>query len=85
MNDTSGPELSLPRTSSTRPGARLTGILWIVVPLSLFALAAVWLVAADPLRAFNNGAPPVECLDARPPWRPRRLSGPEGERLDRAA
>jgi zinc transporter ZupT len=62
MNDISGPELSLPRTSSTRPGARLTGILWIVVPLSLFALAAVWLVAADPLRAFNNGAPPVENL-----------------------
>ena len=28
----------------------------------LLGLAAAWLVVADPLRAFNNGAPPVEKL-----------------------
>jgi zinc transporter ZupT len=36
--------------------------LWIMLPLFLLGLAATWLVISDPLRAFNNGAPPVERL-----------------------
>jgi zinc transporter ZupT len=34
----------------------------MILPLFLLGLAAAWLVVADPLRAFNNGAPPVERL-----------------------
>jgi ZIP family zinc transporter len=43
-------------------GSRLATLAWIVLPLLLLGLAAAWLVAADPLRAFSNGAPPVEKL-----------------------
>jgi len=35
---------------------------WIVLPLLALALSIAWIVAADPLRSFNNGAPPVEAL-----------------------
>ena len=37
-------------------------MLWLALPLFLLGLAAAWLVVSDPLRAFNNGAPPVERL-----------------------
>jgi zinc transporter ZupT len=36
--------------------------LWMVVPLFLFGLAAAWLFVAEPLRMFDNGAPPIEKL-----------------------
>ncbi|QRM35337.1 metal transporter (plasmid) [Microvirga sp. VF16] len=36
--------------------------LWVALPLFLLGMAAAWLVVSDPLRAFNNGAPPVERL-----------------------
>ena len=35
---------------------------WLVLPLAVLALAVAWLVAVDPLRYFDNGAPPVENL-----------------------
>src|SRR5215211_4516960 len=62
MNDTAASEIALPPDQSPRLRSRVANALWIVVPLCLFALAAAWLVVADPLRAFSNGAPPVEKL-----------------------
>ena len=35
---------------------------WLVLPLAAIALAVAWLVATDPLKSFQNGAPPVENL-----------------------
>ena len=44
------------------PAPARVALLWIVLPLMALGLAIWWLVAADPLRSFNNGAPPVENL-----------------------
>ena len=41
---------------------RLRSLLWVLLPLISLALASAWLIARDPLQAFNNGAPPVEKL-----------------------
>lgn len=56
MNDSSTSDLL-----QDKP-ARPIQALWIVVPLFLFGLAAAWLFAAEPLRVFDVGAPPVEKL-----------------------
>ena len=45
--------------SSTAPRPNL---LWLVLPIAILALAIAWLVIAEPLAAFRNGAPPVEAL-----------------------
>jgi ZIP family zinc transporter len=37
-------------------------LLWIVIPLAVLGLAIAWLMAANPLSGFRNGAPPVEKL-----------------------
>ncbi|WP_205602600.1 metal transporter [Chelativorans alearense] len=37
-------------------------LIWLLLPLAVLALAVAWLVAADPLRYFDNGAPQVENL-----------------------
>lgn len=37
-------------------------LVWLLLPLAVMALAIAWLIAADPLRSFDNGAPPVENL-----------------------
>lgn len=37
-------------------------ILWLVLPLIVLIAAVLWLLQSDPLRGFNNGAPPVENL-----------------------
>jgi zinc transporter ZupT len=42
--------------------ARFNDLLWLVLPLFLFGLAAAWLIKGDPLSVFNIGAPPVEKL-----------------------
>lgn len=62
MNDIAGPEtvVASPRPPTGRLGYAF--VLWIALPLFLLGLAATWLVLSDPLRAFNNGAPPVERL-----------------------
>ena len=44
------------------PAPARRSLLWIVLPLAALAMAVGWLVVADPLRGFNNGAPPVENL-----------------------
>lgn len=35
---------------------------WFALPLAILAAAIAWIVAADPLRSFDIGAPPVEAL-----------------------
>ncbi|MFG1316143.1 ZIP family metal transporter [Xanthobacter autotrophicus] len=50
-----------------------TRLLWVLLPLLAFGLAALWLVSTDPLRSFNNGAPPVEKLTFE-----RTILGPGG-------
>ena len=62
MNDRAGSEsvVASPRPPAVRPVYAF--VLWIALPLSLLGLAAAWLLVSDPLRAFNNGAPPVERL-----------------------
>ena len=48
------------QSSPTRsPLARLALVL---VPLALMLVSFVWIASLDPLRSFNNGAPPVEAL-----------------------
>jgi hypothetical protein len=37
-------------------------LLWLILPVAALALAIAWLLAANPLRDLNNGAPPVENL-----------------------
>ncbi len=49
-----------PASPSATPSRR--ALLWIILPLAFLGLAIWWLLAADPLRSFNNGAPPVENL-----------------------
>lgn len=36
--------------------------LWVLIPLALMLGSFVWIAALDPLRGFNNSAPPVEAL-----------------------
>lgn len=36
--------------------------IWLLAPLLVLAIAIAWITAADPLRSFNNGAPPVETI-----------------------
>ncbi|WP_037453643.1 ZIP family metal transporter [Sinorhizobium fredii] len=49
-----------PPVSTTAPGPR--HLLWLVLPLIVLVAAVLWLLEGDPLRGFNNGAPPVENL-----------------------
>ncbi len=56
------PSVAAPDTKRERASASTAGLVWIVLPLFLFGLAAVWLVQTDPMRVFDNGAPPVEKL-----------------------
>lgn len=46
------------------PTARsgLRRFLWLLAPLLALAIAIAWIAATDPLRSFNNGAPPVEAI-----------------------
>jgi len=40
----------------------LARFLTVLVPLGLMLVSFVWIASLDPLRSFNNGAPPVEAL-----------------------
>ena len=35
---------------------------WVLLPLLVLAASIVWIITADPLQGFKNGAPPVEAL-----------------------
>lgn len=37
-------------------------LLWLALPLIVLVAAVLWLLQSDPLRGFDNGAPPVENL-----------------------
>jgi zinc transporter ZupT len=49
---------------SAKPPIRTSwrALIWLLLPLGLLLAAVVWIAAADPLRSFGNGAPPVEAL-----------------------
>lgn len=51
----------MPAPATSVPANRLR-LLWLLLPLGLLVAAIAWLAAADPLRSFGNGAPPVEGL-----------------------
>ncbi|AWM28692.1 ZIP family metal transporter [Sinorhizobium fredii] len=51
---------NFPPVSTTAPGPR--HLLWLVLPLIVLVAAVLWLLQGDPLRGFDNGAPPVENL-----------------------
>ena len=38
-------------------------LIWLLLPLGLLLLAIAWIASTDPLRNFNNGAPPVEAVN----------------------
>lgn len=59
MNDAS--PISVAPTSITPRKSRAT-LLWLMLPLAAFGLAIAWLLIANPLKNFGNGAPPVENL-----------------------
>lgn len=65
-----------PRADATTTGLLWTRLIWIGAPLAVLALAITWLIAADPLSAFRNGAPPVEKLTVE-----RTILGSDGIRL----
>lgn len=47
------------------PGAPPAGwrrFVWVLAPLLVLAIAIAWIASVDPLRSFNNGAPPVEAI-----------------------
>ncbi len=47
---------------STPARSPLSRFLMVLVPLALMLVSFVWIALLDPLRSFNNGAPPVEAL-----------------------
>lgn len=57
MTDTTQPHIS-----KSVPSRGWRPLLWLLLPVGLLLVAIAWIVAADPLRSFNNGAPPVEAL-----------------------
>ena len=48
------------QSQPTRPTA--IGLLLVLLPLAAILGSFVWIASLDPLRSFNNGAPPVESL-----------------------
>lgn len=75
MNETVQP---LSTAGTARPVARpgRAALFWIAAPLAVLGLAVAWLIAADPLSGFRNGAPPVEKLTFE-----RTILGSDGIRL----
>ena len=61
MNETSAPS-RIVTGPAERQGLALSDLIWLALPIALLALAGAWLLLADPLRVFSNGAPPVEKL-----------------------
>lgn len=44
------------------PASGWKRLVWILLPLLVLAGSIGWIVVSDPLRSFDNGAPPVEAL-----------------------
>ena len=49
-------------TAPTRKAGDFGRLLWLLLPFAVLGLAVLWLLQADPLQNFRNGAPPVEQL-----------------------
>ena len=60
MNDVSSTQTITAAPSVPQPSR--VALAWLILPLAVLALAITWLVTANPLRTFDNGAPPVENL-----------------------
>lgn len=52
-------DIATPGPAATPNWKRLA---WIILPFIVLAVSIAWIIAADPLRSFDNGAPPVEAL-----------------------
>ncbi|MGH6644258.1 MAG: metal transporter, partial [Bradyrhizobium sp.] len=75
MNEAVRPASTAATTLPVRRPDRVS-LLWIAVPLAVLGLAIAWLITADPLSGFRNGAPPVEKLTFE-----RTILDPDGIRL----
>lgn len=62
MNERVMAEKAGPGTTRFGTAATRLRFVWAIVPLIVLGLAAAWLYYANPLRGFDNGAPPVENL-----------------------
>ena len=49
-------------SSQAASPSRRAALLWTVIPFLVLAAAIAWLFGTNPLRSFENGAPPVENL-----------------------
>lgn len=70
------PAAASPPVSASPAAPGRPALLWIVAPLLALGLAVAWFLAADPLRGFGNGAPPVEKITFE-----RTILGADGLRL----
>lgn len=50
------------QTAPSYSTPRWRRLAWLLLPVGLLLVAVAWIIAADPLRSFDNGAPPVESL-----------------------
>jgi zinc transporter ZupT len=48
--------------ASPQPKSSWRPLLWAVIPIAVLIAAFAWIIYGDPLRSFDNGAPPVEAL-----------------------
>jgi ZIP family zinc transporter len=52
--------------SDTAPALRQPSlwrnVVWVLIPIAVMIAAVAWIVVDNPLRTFDNGAPPVEAL-----------------------
>ena len=46
-------------SSQAASPSRRAALLWTVIPFLVLAAAIAWLFGTNPLRSFENGAPPV--------------------------
>jgi zinc transporter ZupT len=60
MNEVGRTEVSPAAVTGIAASPRIQSLLWIALPLVTMLIAAAWFFSTDPLRNFNNGAPPVE-------------------------
>ncbi|GHA38973.1 metal transporter [Devosia pacifica] len=56
--------MTAPEMTAGSPGDRPNRLmlLWLLLPVIVLGIAIAWIASADPLRSFNNGAPPVEAF-----------------------
>jgi zinc transporter ZupT len=60
MNEVGRSEMSPAAVTGISGAPRMRGLLWLALPLVTMVIAAAWFFSTDPLRSFDNGAPPIE-------------------------